>query len=117
MDKFTIDITKNNDHTVIKISGMADMLIAERLDKAFNEAIESQNTHLIVDMSDLHFICSICLSSLIKAHRKCTETDNKLILTDVPVMIQKLLQTTQLDSLFVLCENMDDACRYLNGDA
>ncbi len=112
MENFSINTVKSDNAVIISLVGMADMLIVDELDKAFNEIIEQeQGVNIVVDLAELNFICSVALSSLIRAHRKCKNNDNRLVLASVPIVIQRLLATTQLDSLFKVYDCPESACK------
>ncbi len=115
MSDFHINISKNGSASVISLIGQADMMEIERLDKAFNQIIDHQGGNIVVDLSGLDFICSVGLSSLIRAYRKCNAAGTHFVLCSVPVMIQRLLNTTQLDSFFVVYDDQNTACCQLNG--
>ena len=109
MTYFDIKISQLPDYSVIALIGQADMLVAEKLDRVFNNIMKTPDVNIIVDLKELNFICSIALSCLIRAHRECKKNNGNLILTGLPDIILKLLQTTQLDTFFKLCDSVEQA--------
>ena len=109
MENFDIKITNSNNFSIISLIGQADMLVAEKLDKAFNDLLITPAANIIVDLRELNFICSLALSSLIRAHKKCCSNQGELVLAGMPDIIMKLLQTTQLDCFFKTCSSVDQA--------
>ena len=109
MENFEIKIANSESYSIISIVGQADMLVVDRLDKAFNDLINTKSSKIIVDLNDLSFICSIAISSLIRAHRECKKCNGELVLAGMSDVIMRLLQTTQLDSFFTLYSTVENA--------
>lgn len=114
MDGFKINVAQTGSVSVVSLLGQADMMVIEKLDEAFDRILDGAAGHIVVDMGGLDFICSVGLSSLIRAYRKCNSAGYIFALCSVPVMIQHLLSTTQLDSFFVLYADQEKACCQLN---
>ncbi len=110
MDNFSINVVNNDNVSVVSLVGMADMLIVDELDQTFNDIIRDHGNNIVVDLTQLDFICSIAISSLIRAHRECTKSETRFVLTSVPVVIERLLQTTQLDTFFEVFDSLENAC-------
>ena len=65
----TMEIKKNTDETIVRISGRLDTITAPALDKTINEEIgDTQN--LILDMKSLEYISSAGLRVLLGAQKK-----------------------------------------------
>ncbi len=109
MNNFDIKINNTPDYSVITLIGQADMLVVEKLDKAFNALLKTPEVNIIVNLRDLDFICSIVLSCFIRAHRECGKIDGKLIFAEIPDSILKLFHTTQLDTFFTLSDTVEQA--------
>lgn len=64
-----ISIEKNNDSTVIKISGRLDTTTAPDLEKAINDEGEAL-TNLVIDFNGVNYISSAGLRVLLTAQKK-----------------------------------------------
>jgi anti-sigma B factor antagonist len=109
MSKLTITIDQHQQATVIRLSGSADMAEANSLKNQLDQYPTAEHNNLVVDLSDLHFISSMGLGSLIQAHRQCQEGRGHLSLVSPQESVARVLKTTQLDQLFDIYPSVEAA--------
>ena len=111
MSSLSIKVVTENDTTIIKLGGAADMTEAQELSKQLEIIVEQGCSNIIVDMRELQFVCSMALGSLIQLRQKCCDKGIKLSLLNIQPSLKKVLQTTQLDHLFNICDSMENALK------
>lgn len=98
-------------------------LKSERLDSKISPDLKSQiilftnssdNSHLILDLESVEFADSSGLSALLMAHRLYRDTDRDLILCNLSDRVSKLLEISQLNSVFTVVENRDAALAHIS---
>jgi len=114
--KFTV--TNSEDTTTFKIGiEKLDSKIAPELKSYFIQLASDENLgHLLVDMSMINFADSSGLSSLLLAHRLYRETERKLVFFGVQERIMKLIEISQLTSVFNLATDETAAREFINAD-
>lgn len=114
--KFTV--SNSDDTTTLKIGvERLDSKIAPDLKSQFIQLANDENSgHLLVDMSMITFADSSGLSSLLLAHRLYRETERELVFFGVQERIMKLIDISQLTSVFNLAIDETAAREYINAD-
>jgi anti-anti-sigma factor len=101
---------------VLELSGELDVATAptlsERLDGAMDE---SDDAHLIVDLSNLAFMDSTGLQVILSATRRLGREHRRLVLACSPGPILRLLAVTKLDAAFEIAADVPAAVRALDG--
>lgn len=64
---------------------------------------------LIIDLSKVEAIDSAGLGALLLAHRQLKENETPLILVGVKEFVRTLMNISQIDSLFLFYDTIDDA--------
>ena len=85
-------------HVLVIPSGELDIAEKGRLDDLF-EAATQVSSHLIADLSDVTFLDSTALSSILRWHQTAEVLGGELVLTGVSLRIRTLLEITQLDKV------------------
>jgi anti-sigma B factor antagonist len=94
------------------------VLTSEKLDTKLAPDLKSQfiilandsaSGHLIVDLGTVTFADSSGLSALLLAHRLYRDTERRLILCNLSDRVYKLIEISQLTSVFSLAEHLDAA--------
>ncbi len=110
-DQLSIDLkTEDGGETLIfHLRGSLDLATAPAMRAALNDAIEKPNRTLVVDLSNVDFLDSTGLGSLIGAHRRTAErgASFRLIVKDGP--ISRLLNITGLIAVFAVYPTLADA--------
>lgn len=96
------------DATIIRAEGDLDVYTAPRLKEAIDQAT-LQNSRLVVDLTDVHFIDSTALGVLVATHQKAKENhgDFRLVIED-PFLL-RIFRITGFDGVFSVFAHVDDA--------
>jgi len=64
---------------------------------------------IILDLSEMDFICSAGLGGIISGHLKCRHHNGQICLLDPQPAVRQLLETTRLTKLFGVYKTLDEA--------
>ncbi len=109
MSNLDISITKDDQVTIIRLCGSADMQEANMLNQHLEKVFEEKCYTLIIDLSELKFTSSMGLGSLITAHTTCKENMGRLAVVNPQPAVLKIFQTMRLDQLFTIFESLEQA--------
>ena len=96
-------------HTVLSLSGAADMAETQALAKLLDGLIDDGHIDLVLDLSHLDFVCSMGLGVLIKTQNRCRRQKGNLALVGPPPPVMRVLKTTRLTDLFKICPTVQAA--------
>lgn len=65
--------------------------------------------NIIIDLTDVSYVDSSGLSSLLVANRLCKNLDGSLILTGLQPALKKLIEITQLENIFKIVPTISEA--------
>lgn len=104
-------LTRQNGSTVMVLtSEKLDSKLAPELKSQFIVlANEPDSGHLIIDLGAVTFADSSGLSALLLAHRLYRDSERALILCNLSERVHKLIEISQLTSVFVLAVDLDEA--------
>ena len=89
-EEFSTKVTHDGDATVIFVRGEIDIATCERLRDAIEPHLGPQQT-IVLDLSDVGFMDSSCLSVLIQARGTLTEDGGSLILRNPSLAAHRVL--------------------------
>ena len=93
--KLQIRVQNVDGFAVVRLTGEIDLSNATRLQDQLSLLVEQ--SHVVVDLSEVTFIDSTGLSALIVSHRRATTAQTGLHLGGATGTVQRLLELTQLD--------------------
>lgn len=108
-DELSIDLRNEDDTLVFKLRGSLDLATAPTVRAALLDATEKGQHSLIVDLSQVEFLDSTGLGTLIGAHRRAAEHGGSLrvVVNDGP--IARLLNITGLIRVLAVYHSLEDA--------
>jgi anti-sigma B factor antagonist len=92
---------------VLRLAGELDLYNAEDVRAALAQALGSEPTRIVVDLSEVHFVDSTMLGVLIEARSKLGRAD--LLLAAPQLETRRTLQVSGLDRHLPVHETVDDA--------
>ena len=98
----TVDLTEEGDRTVLTVRGELDAYSAPTLDEAFDQALADGATRLVLDLSEVGFIDSSGLRSMIRARKHVGDTPDALRIRNPQPATVRLLDITGLTDHFPL---------------
>lgn len=109
MSNLSISTSVEGDTVVIGLSGSADMAEIAQLRETMDGLLKEKKSKWILDLSELIFISSIGLGTLIHAQRHCRENAGFLALVNPRDDVAHVLKTTQLDQIFDIYPDLSTA--------
>jgi anti-sigma B factor antagonist len=104
-----IDASASRDAIVLAFSGEADAAAAPLLAHALTQASAYGHHRIAIDLADLEFIDTHCLSILFDTHQMLRDRGGDLVLLSPRPPVRRLLDILQREDLIELCsddENM-----------
>ena len=104
-----LKVTRHSEKAVVAIVGSASLNECDRLNEAL-EGLASERTPVIVlDLSQMDFICSLGLGAIISGHLKCRHHHGQIRLVNPTSSVRELLETTRLTKLFSIYDSVEAA--------
>lgn len=105
-----VDKTRIGNMTVLSVEGIIKLgQSAEFLAENLKRALESDDGHVIVDLTKINYIDSTGIGELVAYLGRFGTMDRKFILVNPSERVRKLLKVAQLDSLFTIYDDLDSA--------
>lgn len=98
---------------IIKVEGSLITEHIKQFEKEISSAFEKKN-NVIIDFSDLSFICSAGLSLLIASHKKAEPKNLKLVVAGCSEDIITLFKLTELDQHLNIKNTIEEARLYIS---
>ncbi len=99
--------TLDNDITKVSLSGRMDIEGALKVDDDFNKIAQEQNK-LLVDLSDVGFIASLGIRTLITGAKSIANNGGKMVLLNPQPNVEKVLRTSRVDTLMPIIHDSAD---------
>jgi anti-sigma B factor antagonist len=96
--QLTVTTRTSADEVTLLLYGEIDFASAPALEQALREAEKSRPRRVVLDLAALDFIDSTGIHLLIDAQQRADANGHQLILTHVPVHVQRLFALTGLDA-------------------
>lgn len=97
---------------VIKASGELDIATAPGLRDRLNAAIESGVTRIVVDLSEVVFVDSLSLASIVGAQTRLAERGRLAVVASHPYVLL-IFEAGGLDSVLTLFETPEQAAAFV----
>ncbi len=104
-----IDVSHAGSTIVVHIHGSATMNYSSQVQDTLEDLAAKQVPVIVLDLSDMDFICSVGLGAIITGHLKCRHHNGQIRLVNPQPAVRKLLETTRLTKLFPIYDNLEDA--------
>ena len=104
------DLEKMGQLAVLKLKlENITMLQNEDLKKAFAGLLDGGTRNIILDLEGITFVSSIVLASLVYMLKRAKEVGGNLVLDGLTDNVKTVLETTNLDKVFDIFQNRQDA--------
>ncbi len=105
-----VEKSKLQGNTLLNVEGVIKLGESARFfAEALQRALEEESGHVLIDFSRINYIDSTGIGELVGYLGRFRDLDRKMILINPSDRIRKLLAIAQLDRLFVMAENLDEA--------
>lgn len=107
-----INLEINQDVTTLILSGRIDSVTVVELENKL-EQLDLASTRLMIDLSDVDFISSRGLWTLIELRKTVSEKDGAMVLVGLSSDLDELLSTVGFSHLFNILPGREDGLEYL----
>lgn len=97
-----INLDENQNNWIIVPKGEIDIYTSPKFKQKVLDAFDKEDKDLLIDCSDLDYMDSTGLGSLIYILKKVKEKDHKIYIENVKPNIKKIFDITKLDKLFII---------------
>ncbi len=108
-----IDMQKETGALVIRASGRIDTVSAPDFEKRMTEEIGKGECRFVIDFSDLEYISSAGLRSLLFAAKQLKGKGGSLLLCGLKGMVKEVFDLSGFTALFSVSESLEEAQKKL----
>ena len=108
-----MDITSKiiNDVHMLKLTGKLTIDTAQDFFTHMESLITTGNKKFLLQLSDLSFIDSTGLGTIIRISKRINEAGNQLRFSNLQPKILKMIELTRLDSILAIYKTQEEALR------
>ena len=107
------DVVKNVKHqdktVILELDGEIDMKCSVKLKDTFKEIYWHKPSMIVVDMTDVKFMDSSGLATLVGALKWCRQNDSKLRLAGLVQDVRSIFEICRLETVFQICDSQAEA--------
>ncbi len=97
-----LKITKNNEETVVTISGRVDTVTAPELEKQVAPLLEEKGISLVFNCNDMEYISSSGLRVVLSAHKKAVACGGKFALEGLNKDVKSVFDLTGFSRILTI---------------
>jgi len=101
--------TKNGDALVVIVSGRMDAITATEFDTQCQSWISDGETKVVIDLSDLEYISSAGLRSILAAAKKLKGVQGELLFSGLSGMVEEVFNVSGFAAMFKIYKTPEDA--------
>lgn len=111
-----VDVEEKGDVTLLKVSGRLEINLALELEEIINNHITNGKKLFIFDLGDVHYLSSSGIRVFIATLRQLKDIKGRMVLSNLSANVIKTLKIVELDGLFDIINNVDDALKVLKAE-
>ena len=106
-----MNIIKNMEGEILTVMliGRLDTNASMKFEQEVEKSINSNNKNMIIDFSDLEYICSSGLRVIIQAAKKLKSLQGELVLCSMEDYIQEVFEISGFDTFLKIFASKDEA--------
>ncbi len=104
-----LDVDQVGEAAVVRIIGSVSISDADALRSCLEDLTDRKLTTIVLDLTEMAFICSSGLGAIISAHIKARHHKGQIRLVNPRSPVRQLLETTRLTKLFPLYKTVAEA--------
>ncbi len=114
MDSVNFTRERVGDVEICRISGKLDANTASEVEKNLQNAINSGNKKLVLDLQGLDYISSAGIRVLLQTNKKMESFKGEMIITSLNKKVLEIFTISGLNHFFVLTDSVNGAIKKLN---
>lgn len=106
-----MNITTKKDEKVmiVSLSGRMDALSSPEFEKEMNDLIDKNETLLVVDCSNLEYISSSGLRSILTVAKKLKTKTGRILLASLTDMVKEVFEISGFSNIIPIHSSLEDA--------
>jgi anti-anti-sigma factor len=100
-----IDISKSDGTVVMSLKGRMDAVSSPDFDRAVEEQMANGERHFMINLSDLEYISSAGLQSLLAAAKRLEQTEGEISLSNLKGAVREVFEISGFDTLFPILDS------------
>lgn len=108
-----LEVEKRKNVVFIKVSGRLEINQALELEDTINKHITGGAKYFVFDLGNIHYLSSSGIRVFIATLRQLKDLKGRMILSNLSNNVIKTLKIVELDGLFEIVENPEDAINLL----
>jgi len=105
----SVQVTLRGEALICRLVGSATMDACDLLNEQLARIAQQAPKLLVLDLSDLQFICSLGLGSIVAAYLRAKRYGGKFILAAPLPAVAEMLELTKLTVLFPVSQSVEEA--------
>ena len=93
----------------VNLSGRLDVLGAQSIDMKFTALTATQKAHVLVDMSEVSFLASLGMRTLLSSAKALSNRGGHMVLCKPQPNVLDVLDTSGVSSLIPVCNDLEEA--------
>ncbi|MGC8765480.1 MAG: STAS domain-containing protein [Brevinematia bacterium] len=106
-----LEVEKKKDVVIIKVSGRLEINQALELEDLINNHIANGSKFFVFDLGNVHYLSSSGIRVFIATLRQLKENKGRMVLANLSNNVIKTLKIVELDNLFEIIDDVDDAIK------
>jgi anti-sigma B factor antagonist len=106
-----IKISTRENKSILYLMGRFDAHEVNPVRDWIKEQVTAGHTKIFVNLTDVNFIDSSALSTLVQGLKHCREAGGDLVLCSLPQTVRVIFELTRLDKAFRIFVTEDDALK------
>lgn len=94
---------------VLRLSGRFDAYAAPPIEDFFQKITIDPLSRVVVNLSQVSFIDSTGLATLIIGMKRCRQQQGDLVLCEIQQAVRVIFELTRLDTVFTIADTQEDA--------
>lgn len=104
-----IDIEKIDATTIVTPHGDIDSSRSSHLRGTLKPIVDSNASRIIVDLSDVAYMDSSGIATLIEALQICKQQEKLLYICGLQTTVRSVIELARLDTIFLITDSREDA--------
>lgn len=110
-DKVVQEVREEGGVVLVRLAGEIDMHRTPEVMQAVDAHMQSKPKRVVVDLSDVEYMDSSGVGTLVHLFRQVNSNGGKLILVKPNERVRSVFEITRLDRFFVICQDQQEALK------
>ncbi len=111
----TLKTRKEGDVRIIELEGRLDVHLSMEIETSVNEIIDSGDTRLIFDLTEVKYLSSSGLRIFIASLRRLNKLKGQLKIANMNESVRRIFKVVELIELFDIYPSVDEALKSFKG--